>query len=71
VTAAEKLAERNEVFRALADIDMKITALITAQNRSRRAASECRELLDIRSDLAASLISLGGQPGRAPIVKVA
>jgi hypothetical protein len=71
VTAAERLAERNQVIAALADVDAKIRSYIKGGKPSYRNASACRELLDIRSDLAATLISLGGQPSPPPIVKVA
>jgi hypothetical protein len=66
MSAAEKLDERNDVMLALADTDEKLKALFT-EGGSYRVVAECRELLDIRAELADTLIAMGGQPGPAPI----
>lgn len=66
MTAAEKLEERNDVMLALADTDAKLAALFTG-DPSYRVAAECRELLDIRLELADTLTAMGGQPGPAPV----
>jgi hypothetical protein len=66
MSAAERLDERNDVMIALADIDAKLTERF-GDKPSYRSAAECRELLDIRDELAATLISMGGQPGPAPV----
>lgn len=65
MTAAERLAERNDVILAIADTDAKLRRLFT-EGKSYRAVAECRELLDIRNAQAATLIALGGQPAPAP-----
>lgn len=66
MTARERLEERNDVIASIQDVDDKLRSLFGA-GKSYRAVAECRELLDIRNDLCATLHAMGGQPGPAPL----
>lgn len=65
MSAAEKLAERNDIIIALADTDQKLAEALSGQHTYRKVG-ECRELLGIRQDQADALIALGGEPGPTP-----
>lgn len=68
MTAAERLAERNDVILALRDCDDKIGDVLVHGDKSLRAAAACRELFGIRDSLCDELIALGGNPGPNPFV---
>ncbi|QFG10278.1 hypothetical protein J4U00_gp048 [Mycobacterium phage DyoEdafos] len=55
--ASERLAERNELLEVIAEIDSDLSGLI--EDKSFRAAQQCREMLDARRETARELNALG------------
>ena len=66
MSAAELLASRNEVILSLRAVDKRLGELFCFPH-THRAYAESLNLLDLRADLAADLVRLGGDPGVDPV----